>query len=685
MPDLTETAPVENDEIAQTLASRLEASKRVRKANRAIWKRNVESRLGKTTSLYTGGLPLGDEDLQSEINPDWSLTKTKIANLYSQVPTVQLTHENKQYAAAVPLFAKALNFELGPKRTHIGTAMEEVLSDTVNAAGIGGIYTGYAARFETVDLPVEEVVPGPTGSPMPTKGLPPEVLQGLVQAGTVHLTPTPRVASARFFQHRISPNDLLSPADFTGSNFDDADYVGYSGRCSWPEALVEFKLRPEDQEAVISEGETEEDLRSEPDQNGLALARTVHFDRLFYWRYRVDPDELYFEAIWTIVWVAGKSTPVIHEAWTGQRLDQTSRRYVGATIFPVQFLTLTYVTDNPIPPSDTAAGRPQVLDLRRSRSQMFLSRDRSIPIRGFNTNRVDPLIQDNLLRGTIQGWIPFNGGGQESIWEVARASYPAEDFTFDRMTQEDLRDVWQIGPNQTGQLQGRAKTSASEVQITQANFSRRMGQEQGRCAAFFLRCCEVLAGLMALYSDFPVLSDQERQTMQQAWDQQHILHDLVLNIRPDSTVVLDTQTRIQRLFQALNMTAQSGYVNPKPIITEILELSGIDPSTIVIDPQPKPPDEPTISLRLSGKEDLANVLVMATLIGLKRGPSPENIEAAKQLLAAVSALPQPGVGQPPEGPPGSDVQAAPPMGDARPDWGLTAKIAKRSRDLSPGG
>ena len=686
--DETEKAPepqVSDKKIADTFKSRVESSKRERKNRFNEMKRCVDLRLGRVASTFTAGVGVQDE-IQTEINPDWSLTKTKTANLYSQVPTVQMTHENKQYAAAIPPFAKALNYEIGSKRANIGVAMEEVLNDTVNAAGIGAIIAGYAARFEMVDMPAEETLPGPNG-PIPTKSLPPQMMQQLVAAGAVHMVQTPRVVSDKLFTTRISPANLLTPSEFTGSCFDDGDWVGHTGEMSWADAKNELKLDDADKDKVLSGNlPTSEDLRAEPNKGGRIDSMRVRYDEIYYWRHRVDPEEKHFKAIWKLVFVHGLTEPSIHEPWKGQKLDEQSRKYVGATIFPIQVLTLTYITDNPIPPSDSSAGRPQVNDMRRSRSQMFQNRERSIPLRWYDVNRIDPLIQDNLMRGTWQGMIPTNGDGSRSIGEIARASYPSEDMAFDQAAKADLMELWQIGPNQMGTSQPGRKTSA-ETNTVQQNFATRIGQERGRVAAFFLKICEVLSGLMVLYSDFPILTDQERQAMQQAWDSKHILHDLVFKIRPDSTIVLDVNQRLERIFKFMNMTVKSGYVNVKPLIIEAAELSGIDPSEVIIDPQPKKPEEPNISMRFTGKDDLMNPVVMAMLL---EHITPEKLAAAKKVLTAAQQPLEADTTPPPAqagaGAPGAPVghppsTGGPPAEGANKDWNLMPKVSKRSRDM----
>lgn len=678
-------APVDPKDIVDHFKEAVSASVRHRRTFHAEWKNNVERRLGRPIA---GLIDDPNGDGQPPINPDWSLTKTKTANLYSQVPTVQATHEQPKYAPAIPPFIKQLNYELGEKRAHVGVGMEEVLNDNVNASGIGGILTSYLARFETVDLPQEDSIPGPAG-PVQTSTLPSDTIAALAQAGLIHLVPTARKVSDKFAMTRVSPSDLLWPADFTGSDFNDGDWVGHDWRASWADAKHEYKLTDDQKELVVGgeEPRSQDRLTDTDDRTRSRAKDQVSGRTIYYWRHRVDPDELSFSAIWKLVLVNGLDEPAIHEPWTGQRYDPERRTYTGSCKFPLQFLTLTYVSDHPVPPSDSSAGRPQVLDMQRSRSQMFQNRRHSMPIRWYNTDRVDTLIQQQIRDGLFQGWMPIQGDGSRAVGEIARASYPSEDFTFDQQVKVDLNESWQIGPNQAGTT-GNSDQTAKEAGIVQQNFSTRIGQERARVATFFLNCVEVLAGLMALYSDFSILSDEERKAMEQAWDRQHILHDLVFKIRPDSTIVLDTTQRIARLMQFLNMTVKSGFVNPKPIIAEIAELSGLDPSQVMIDPQPKP-EEPNISYRFSGKDDLINPLVMAMLVELGKAPSMESLQKAQHVLTAAQMPPAPSAQTPEAGPaagppPQGGPPPSPPTDGAHPDWHLSSKIAQRGRDVNSG-
>jgi hypothetical protein len=711
-PEPVDTPDELNEKIAKYLKECAASSEKHIKTYYSEWKRNVELRIGHIGSQYTGGLNVEDE-VQTEINPDWSLTKTKTANLYSQVPTVQMTHENKQFEKAVPGFCKALNYEIGPKRANVGVVMEENLNDVVNAAGVAAMEVSYVARFASKLVPAVDQMKAIPPEQLKQLGEPTEVPEGTVVAPEmlkqmlanrqVPMLRAEQVASYKFAMSRVPPTELLVPAGFTGSNFDDGLFVGRKGRMPWAMAKSEFKLSDEDKEKVVqAKGvKIQESLRSGPDEEGVLDTDNVNYKALYYWRHMVDPDEKYLTAIWKIAWVEGlEDKPAIHEQWSGQKLDEERGHYVGACRFPIRVLTITYISDNPIPPSDSSAGRPQVNDMQRSRSQLFQQRERSIPIRGFDVNKVDPLIANKLMRGEYEGMIPFNGSAQNSIWEVARASYPAEDMSFDQQVKQDLLDSWQVSPSQMFANQGGKKTSA-ETNMVQQSFATRIGQDRAQVARYFLGACEVLAGLMVLYSDFPTLTDQERQQMQQAWDQKHILHELVLKILPDSTIVLDAQAQIDKLMKFLNMTVKSGFVNPQPIIVKIAELSGIDPSEVIIKPQPKV-EEPNVSFSFGGKDDLQNAMVVATMIEKKVAPSMESVQAARKLIqsAGVDTPPAPPTGSSgpgagpvppgahppvPGGPPGQPAAAHPQQGDAHPDWQMASKVAKRSREMGGGG
>lgn len=650
--------------------ARITKCKRVRKELVQAWATNVDYRRGKPFTQ--------DSDVDRiNVNLDWSLTNGKHAQLYSQTPQVFLTPKQPQFKAAMYPFAKQLNDTL--QQARVGAAMDEAVFDTINASGIGVALVGY--RTTTVPKQVPAI---------DTKGLDAGQLAAIQQAGTLPMQEVPQVVSRMYYIKRVSPSDFLWPLEFQGSDFDDADWLGRSGTLPWADAQREFNLSEADKSRILSARTKDATLREGIDgatNHSEDPEPVVEFDELYYWAYRFNPAETSFTKIRRVVFVSGMNEPVIHEDWKGQ-VQTPDGKYIGACKFPIRVLTLTYVSDDAIPPSDSAIGRPQVNELIESRTQMMLQRKRSQPWRWYDPNRVDPLVGESILRGEYETVMPIPGG-DKAIGEVARAQYPPEDFAFDRTIKQDLSEQWAVGSNQAGSMTT-GRRSAAEAEITQQNFETRVGYERARVAAFFTGIAEVTAGLLALFGDFPMLSDAEQQAMGN-WDRRSIANEYVYWIRPDSTVMLDANQRIERLMKILNMVGKSGFVNPKPIIEELVELHGLDASQLIIDPQPPKPSEPNISYRFSGAADLSNPIALAIMGRAGQLPSPDELNAAKILLNATSTPPEgPHAANPPSGvpnrlgaglPSGPQGRPMPPVGDAHPNWGLMPSIVKRESDL----
>jgi hypothetical protein len=626
--------------------ARIAASQRRRKDLVSLWQENVDARRGRMAE--TAG-----RDTDTSVNQDWPLTKAKIAQLYSQTPEVRLTPRHDAFKAAVPVFGRILNDTIAD--SCVGPAIEEVLADVVNASGIGGVLVSCEKRTEPREVPLVD-----------PSTLPPEMQQAIATgAAQLPMEIVDHVVDARYPVQRISPADLLVPSDFTGSQYDQARWLGHDGRMTWAQAQLAFGLTDEVKEQVLGT-----DNRAGGVSNSLNTDTTkfrdtevVNFTEIFYWRHYYHPDETSFRAIQRIVFVEGIEEPVINEPYAGQQRIE-SGAIVGVTKLPIRVLTLTYISDDSLPPSDSTIGRFQVDELEASRDAMVQQRKHSIPIRWFDSNRVSPNTRSLLEKGTFQGFIPTNGPGDRAVGEVARASFPQEKFEFDRIIKSDLTEIWQVGTNQAGAFAS-GERSAREAGIIQQNFQTRVGQERDKVSRFFVGIAEVLSGLLGVFGQFDL-------ELPEGVEQAAIANGFVYTVRVDSTVLLDAAEQIERLQKGLNLTAQSGYVNPKPIIEKIWELLGEDPTQIVIDPQPKAPEPVNVSV---GKaEDLMNPLFVATLMRTGQAPTPEDLAAAQKLLAAAN-FPVVPVAPTPEGDPApSDVQ--------RPEnWDSAPRVDRRAEDF----
>src|ERR1043165_2292398 len=130
--------------------SRIEAARKRRDDKIGDWQENGRRRKG--DEMQTA--PISTLDTATRlvsVNKDAPLTKAKIAQLYSQTPEVRLSPRYDALQAAVPAFGRELNDTIGD--ASVGTTIEEVLADVVNAAGIGAALVSCDRKTEPRDVP----------------------------------------------------------------------------------------------------------------------------------------------------------------------------------------------------------------------------------------------------------------------------------------------------------------------------------------------------------------------------------------------------------------------------------------------------------------------------------------------------------------------------------------------------
>src|SRR5688572_8610782 len=648
----TEETPVQAEVDWAPWQGRISAARKRRDDLVADWQNNVDRRRVRS-SVRSGETvsSIGRDATRVTVPKDWSFTKAKIANLYSQTPEVRLTPRNDAFAPAVEPFGRELNSTISD--CHVGTKIEEVLADVVNASGIGAVLISCDKR--TVEKLVNKFDP----MIVAMTGMPQEQV------------PVTSVVDLKYLVDRISPADLLIPTDFTGSNYNEARWLGHDGRMTWPQAKNQLQLTDDQKEKVLSADKrargTDHSLNTDT-TNKFKDSEVVQFTEVFAWKHYYDAEETNFAALQRLVFVEGLDDgPVIVEDYQVQKRTEDGR-ILGVRINPIQVLTLTYISDENLPPSDSTVARFQIEELEESRTAMVQQRKHSIPIRWGDTNRISPGARSRIDQGDFQSFIWTNGPGDRAIGEVARASFPQERFEFDAVMNRDINDITQVGENQGGNY-AKGERSAREAGIIDRQFQRRVGQEQDKVQRFFLGIVEVLAGHLALYGTFDLPDElgPMRQEMANAF---------LYTVRVDSTVRQDADERIEKLTRGLNLTAQSGYVNPKPIIAEIWELLGVDPAKVVIDPQPKAPEPVKVSV--SKAEDIINPVMLGHLMRTGQAPGPEDIAAAIKLLqqAALGGVPLIPPQPSPEGPQGETEK---PKGSNL-DWEAAPRVERRSDD-----
>lgn len=309
------------------------------------------------------------------------------------------------FAQAVPAFARELNDIIGD--ASVGSTIEEVLADVVNASGIGAVLVTCEKRTEERLVPrMDPMIAAMTDQPN-------------------ELVPVTAVADLQYLVTRISPADLLVPADFTGSNYDTARWLGHDGRMTWAQAQVEFGLTDDLKDKALGQDMKASKTTLNTDTTKYKDTDVVKYSEVFYWCHFYDAQATSFKELKRLVFVDGLEDPVVIEPYKAQVRGQDGAM-LGVTKFPIRVLTLTYISDESLPPSDSSVSRFQVEELEQSRNDMVLQRRHSIPMRWGDTNRISSGTRSKLEEGNYQGIIWTNGPGDRAIGEVARASFPPE-------------------------------------------------------------------------------------------------------------------------------------------------------------------------------------------------------------------------------------------------------------------
>jgi len=626
--------------------TKIAACRKKREKLNKTWQVNVDFRKNKVYAAT-------DETQDRIAVPvDWARTKNKIAQLFFQVPAIKAKARRPEFVGAAALYAAAVTFELEHEiRAH--HLMDECLSDAVNAAGMGIALIGYDASFEEVttpaiDLSVRtpaeiEAMQQPPAPPAAPAAAPAPPADGMEPPAAAPVAPPttgiPQMDAKRtvyqcYYGRRISPSQFLWPPDFTGSDWQKAEWLGYEDRIPLAEALRR-KWVDDDYEAEM--GDKLESMSSSEDQDpdSEPVGKYVKFSQIFYKKSVLDPEEKDPRKLGMVVMIDGKKEPVVDEDFRWQAYDAQTRTWGGLTSFPLKVLTLVYVSDEDVPPSDSEIGRPQVKELNKSRTQMLQQRDRSAPMRWFDVNMVDEAIADQMEHGTYQGMIPMNGPGNNAIGEVARANYPRETFQFQQIIEKDLDSGWSMGPDQLGYAMG-GDTSAAEANHIANAASVRLDYERAKVLRFFLDIAEGVGSLLQLFQDdekWVELEGPDGLKQLQAWNNSKVRGDYAFEAKPDAAIKIDVgQKRVESL-NVYKLLRRDPLANGQEILKDVLEWHGFDLSKAMVPPAPPPPKPATLRYTFKG-EDLTNPVVVALVQANSEKPlTPQDLAAAKKLMS----------------------------------------------------
>ena len=500
------------------------AAEKRRKQLIEVWSDNVDYRVMKPFggSLGTSNTALSDRVAISE---DWARTKQKTAQLSFQVPKIVAKALRPEFEASAGLVTAAVNNTL-TRDCRASYVIDEVLADVINASGLMIARMGIDRRTETKQQQI----------PRPPVGLDPLTNQPIPDPQGPETVDVEVLVSQTYTMDRISPSMFLWPQEFIGSDWDKASWLGHQSYIPLVVAKKTYPTLPTDFKSTGSKPVLmSKDLVNPQGALEAAAEDFVKVTELWYYASQFDAEKIHPHCIRRIVFVEGFDQPVEHEdtdwqVWvdavpeepatpevpagqdpaTGQPTPAQPARparpaipghYLGITKLPIRVATLTYVSDIATPPSDSGASRPQVSELIRSRSQMLRQRDHSLPIRWYDTNRLDNDVIESLRQGNWQDLIPINGPGDRAVGEVARAAFPRENFEFQRVITADLDRGWALSNASLGAMNP-GERSASEVNQVASATAVRLDYEKGRVNRFVAESAAVLFSLMQRWQDF---------------------------------------------------------------------------------------------------------------------------------------------------------------------------------------
>lgn len=551
------------------------------------WEKNLQSYLGKGLE----GTPTSDT---IAVPKDFANVEQKKALLFFQVPDVTLTAKQPALEPAIPVFQAVLNHTLSPHGIHAGALMDEVLFDVLCPAGIGVSKIGYDVETDgEVDVPTPMIDPA---------GVP--IVDPMTQQPVMGTQKAPNIVRERYFWDRVPLKQFLMPVDFHGSDFDKAPWLGFRFEMDVTQAARQFRVPKETLRPTKADDATR--LKSDLPTETSGATKVCGYE-IWYQASLYHEDVANGDLFYQLVWLDGMDEPVTFRPSPYQRVDN-GRLVGGMRGNPIHVLTLRYVSDLAVPPSDVSMSRALVDEISDGRSQMVRQRKRTTPIMGYDPARIPQATVARITSDpTTQEWMPIPNYGLDGVaaGEIRAANFPRENFSFNDIINADIQEVWAMGANQQG-LQSQRKQSATEASIQQSATQTRMKREQVQVSRWFIDGVEKLGALIQLFADeqdyVEVVGPDGAKTLT-AWNKDTIQGRFAYSAKPDSSLQLDAAFDKKQALDEYSFFRKDPLVNPTTLLTRTARKLGIDPGQFIVPPAPPPPPpKPTPSFAFKGED-----------------------------------------------------------------------------------
>lgn len=579
------------------------------------------------------------DDINSNIH--FRNVELKRAELWAQLPELMLTPlepllgivdptgQALDASTVVAVKRAVLNKLLGRDGANVKRTIDESLFAIFSSTGVGATKICYEVDTQDVEQPM----------PGPEQAMPGAVLNlQPVTSQTMQAVPVP--VYERFRWYHFSEAKLLIPHDYHSTDFDESPWLGMEFVMPLAKGIKKYKLDPEfvantsRDDLILEAGQHKDaDAGSKSLLKGVEIwLKASNFDET------VAHSQLYYvlTLIEGVPDRAAEYRPSPYQT-IGPDHRLTADSMIGNPIHPI---TLRYLSDSAYIPADAAFTDPLVKQINTWRAQSIKGRDANIP-RFFHpvsiSAAVDKLKMADVGQGVAVPDEEFQKFKQELILAIPKLERAESDIQGESTIRRDNDETLGIGSNQAGAVTNTVR-SATESAIVQQNVGVRLKAEQTQLMEAFLMGVRKFDALVQRYADqteYVEIVGQDGAKKLAAWNQHTVSGRYAYDAEPDTQLTMDRQARIKNVLDFVNFMAKSQYMNQAEIARVVTLLFGFDPSRMIIQPQPPPPEKPKITMSFAFTAPDLSVPEVRQLLqeesGLQLGPvSPELQQAAAQ-------------------------------------------------------
>ncbi len=619
------TAKPLSDEAISDWRSRLTAARDPIATIISDGKKNVERYRGKTLAVIP-------REHKVIVPLDYSYTEQKKAQLFFQVPELQLEASRPEAVDSQPIAQAIINRMLGVKPVGVDakTAMFEALTDTICPTGYGVCKIGYECVVSgTKDAPTGRMIPNPAGQP--------GAILGLSVPMVPETQPVPNIVSERYYWRRIPPGHLRVPADFLGSDFDEAPWMAW--RFSEDVPVTDEAPRPR---RGSNHSDDDDLLLTPPANTSREKAPKRWGTEVFYQARRFDPTCPNPALIRTFKLYDDEDEARDHQDSKDQRWAADGS-LIGLAGYPLHVLTLRYTSDTCFPLSDVSHTRQTVDEISEGRTQLVVRRNRSLPQVGYDATAVTPESLAKIEANENTGFIGFARPVDDSTFrEIPKGTFGRENFEFNSVGQRDLDTAWAMGSG-GGVIRGESSETATKSQQIQAAVDTRLEAERTRVLEYLVKGAMKLFGLVQVYADqqdYVRLQGQQAAARLVAWDKTTIPGPYAFSAKPNSHVRLDASADREQALRYYNLTANDPYSNRQESLRELALKFGRDPAKAMKQPDPKGPDPASASMSFKVEDFIGPAAPIAFELAAQAGYkiSPQAMQAAQGFAQAWAAI-----------------------------------------------